>query len=53
MNEFKRYGINNECAFLKSLKQVFFIFLTFCAGSVSESVKTQVHGALYDMALRK
>ena len=52
MSKIKRYGINERCAWSEIVVAGDFVFLSFCAGNVGQSVEAQVNGALDDMAAR-
>ena len=52
MNEIKRHGINEECAWSEIVEAGNFIFLTFCVGNIGKSIEAQVNGALDDMESR-
>jgi len=52
MSEIKRYGVSEENAWSEIVEAGDFVFLSFCAGNVGQSVEAQVNGALDDMAAR-
>ena len=52
MNEIKRHGINERCAWSEIVEAGDFVFLTFCVGNIGQSVEAQVNGALDDMCQR-
>jgi len=56
MNDIKRHSLDKDtaeqCAYSEVVEAGGFVFLTFCAGNVGQTVEAQVHGALDDMEAR-
>jgi len=52
MSKIKRHGISEENALSEMVEAGDFVFLSFCAGNIGQSVEAQVNGALDDMAAR-
>jgi len=52
MNEIKRHGMNDECAWSEIVEAGDFVFLNFCTGSLGTDVETQVNGTLDEMSKR-
>ena len=56
MSGIKRYNLDNDIAERNAYSEIVeagdFVFLSFCAGNVGQSVEAQVNGALDDMVER-
>ena len=56
MSEIKRRNLDNDAATQNAYSEIVeagdFIFLSFCAGNVGQSVEAQINGALDDMTAR-
>jgi len=56
MSEIKRHNLDKNSADQNAYSEIVeagdFVFLTFCAGNVGQTVEAQVHGALDDMESR-
>ncbi|MCL2408339.1 MAG: RidA family protein [Oscillospiraceae bacterium] len=52
MSEIKRHNVSEQNAWSEIVEAGDFVFLSFCAGNVGQSVEAQVNGALDDMAAR-
>jgi len=56
VSEIKRHNVDNDTAERNAYSEIVeagdFVFLSFCAGNVGQSVEAQVNGALDDMAAR-
>jgi len=56
VSEIKRHNLDNDAAEQNAYSEIVeagdFVFLSFCAGNIGQSVEAQVNGALDDMAAR-